>query len=389
MTSDVDITTREPVQTERNHRGPGGRRSPSPHSAAPRRRSRVVVATVSGVVAFVAAGAASGLLLDEYGGLVGAVEWLLRTVVVIAAAVVIVGGTVLVFRLRRRFRRRPVGWGVATVAWLAFAWVVAIPLGFAVYLTHLPARAAVGDVDLGVAREDVTVTGADGVRLRGWYVPSRNGAAVIALHGTGSNRVGVRRHTQLLARHGYGVLALDLRGHGESDGRSTSAPWKLHDDLDGALDWLSARREVDPTRLGVLGVSLGGEVALQLAARRDDVRATVAEGVRGGFADSLTAGADPATVAQLAVLSVFSELLTGERSTSDAELVERVAPRPLLLISAGRTVEADANRAFARRGGPRTEHWNLPDARHAVAARTDPAGYERRVVGFLDAALAR
>jgi hypothetical protein len=60
-----------------------------------------------------------------------------------------------------------------------------------------------------------------------------------------------------------------------------------------------------------------------------------------------------------------------------------------MLLSAGRSTEADANRSFARRGGPTTEHWNLPDAPHAQAARTDPGGYERRVIGFLDRALER
>jgi pimeloyl-ACP methyl ester carboxylesterase len=197
----------------------------------------------------------------------------------------------------------------------------------------------------------VALKGADGVTLRGWYVPSRNGAAVLALHGTGSNRLGVARHARLLAGHGYGVLALDLRGHGESGGRSTSVPWRLDDDLDAALDWLEARPDVHGGRIGALGVSLGGEVALQLAARRTDLRAVVAEGVMGGT------------------------------------VVARVAPRPLLLISSGRSSEAAEGRAFARRGGASTALWNLPGARHGGALGTDPAGYEQRVVGFLDRAL--
>jgi dienelactone hydrolase len=193
----------------------------------------------------------------------------------------------------------------------------------------------------------------------------------------------------LLADHGYGVLALDLRGHGESDGRSTSAPWKAQEDIDGALDWLSRRRDVDAERLGLVGVSFGGEVALQVAGRRRDVRATVAEGAQGGPTDARAAGADAATVAQLTVMSALADVLTGGRSKPDGELVERIAPRPLLLISAGRATEADANRVFARRGGAATDHWNLPDAPHAQAARTQPAEYERRVVAFLDRALRR
>lgn len=342
---------------------------------------------MSGAV-FLVAGALSGLLLNERGGVLGAIEWGLRTLVVLAAAVFIVATLVLVLRVRRRLRSRVLGWLLGVVAALGFAWFVAIPVGFGVYLTHVPVRRAVENVDVGAPKQPVTIAGADGNRLRGWYVRSRNGAAVIALHGTGSNRLGVERHTRLLARHGYGVLALDLRGHGDSTGRSTSLPWRLDDDLDAALEWLRARAEVEPRKLALLGVSLGGEVAVRVAARRRDVRATVAEGIRGSTADAREAGTPAVVVAQLAGLEAVSVLLGGSGTgPSDAETVERLADRPLLLISAGRSDELKANRVFARRAGRRAEHWNLPDAPHAAAARVAPGEYGRRVIAFLDRAL--
>lgn len=332
-------------------------------------------------------GISSGLLLDEHDGFLGALEWVLRTAVVVAAAVFIVAGVLLALGVRRRVRSRPLGWLVAIAAVLAFAWFIAIPVGFAVYLTHLPSRDTIREANLGAPEQHVAILVADDVRLRGWYVPSRNGAGVIALHGTGSSRHGVAPHTRMLAAHGYGVLALDLRGHGGSDGRSTSAPWKLDEDIDAAVDWLAARADVHDTKIALLGVSLGGEVALRVAAERDDVRATVAEGAMGGVHDARLAGASAPVLAQLGVLSAVSTVLTAEGSDADVDLVERIAPRPLLLISAGRAIEADANRVFERRGGASTEHWNLPDAAHGQALRTDAAGYERRVVGFLDEAL--
>ena len=350
-------------------------------------RSRPALTTLVAAVTFVIAGALSGLLIDEYGGVLGALEWVLRTVVVIAAAVFVVAALVLVARVRRHVRPRPLGWLLAVAAVLAFAWFVAVPVGFGVYLTHLPSRDSIRAADLDAPKQDVVLRGADGVRLSGWYVPSRNGAAVIAMHGTGSSRHGVARHARTLARHGYGVLALDLRGHGDSDGRSTSAPWKLDDDIDRAVDRLAARADVNAAKIGLLGVSMGGEVALRVAARRRDVRATVAEGAMGGFEDASAAGASLPVVAQLAGLTLVSTLLTGENSDADADLVQRIAPRPLLLISAGRAIEADANRVFQRRARGSTRHWNLPDAAHGQAHKTDPAGYERRVIAFLDAAL--
>jgi pimeloyl-ACP methyl ester carboxylesterase len=284
-------------------------------------------------------------------------------------------------------RPRPLGWLVAVVAVLVFAWFVAVPVGFSVYLTHLPSRREVRDSDLGARKENVTVPAADGLRLRGWYVPSRNRAAVIAMHGTASNRLGVERHARMLARNGYGVLALDLPGHGESDGRSTSAPWLMDDDVAAAVRWLAARRDVDPAKVALLGVSMGGEVAVRVAARTRMVRATVAEGLNGAAQDASDAGESWITVAQVGALGALSWLLTGEHPGADAKLVERIGPRPLMLISAGNGAEANINRMLVRRGGASTEHWHLPDAAHASAASTDPRGYERRVLAFLDRAL--
>ena len=101
---------------------------------------------------------------------------------------------------------------------------------------------------------------------------------------------------------------------------------------------------------------MGGEVALRVAARRRDVRATIAEGVMGsGAGDARTAGASLPVVAQIGALAAMSTVLTGERPEADLGLVERIAPRPLMLISAGRAVEARLNLAFVRRSGTATE----------------------------------
>lgn len=356
-------------------------------SADRRRWPRAATAAVAGALTFVVAGFLSGLLIDEYGGVLGGLEWLLRTLVVIGAGLFIVGGILVILGLRRLVRPRPLGWLIAVAACLVFVWFVAVPVGFGVYLSHLPSRREVREADLGARKQAVTLTGADALRLHGWYVPSRNRAAVIALHGTGSNRLGVESHARLLARHGYGVLALDLRGHGESDGRSTSAPWTMDEDVAAAVGWLAARGDVDPKKVALLGVSMGAEVAVRVAARRRDVSATVAEGLRGGAKDASAAGESWLGVAQIAALGAVSSVLTGEGMGSDADLVERIAPRPLMLLSAGTGVEADINRTFVRRGGGPTEHWNIPDAAHASAIRTDPQAYERRVIPFLDRTL--
>ena len=351
--------------------------------------SRAARTALVATVVFAVSGTLSGLLIDEYDGAAGALEWVLRTLVVISAAVALGAAFLLVLRLRHRVKPRPLGWALTVVAAAAFAFFVVQPAGYAVYLTHLPARRAAHDADLGALKQPVTLTTASGLRLRGWYVPSRNGAAVAVLHGTGSNRLGVADHARLLARHGYGVLIFDLHGHGESDGRSMSLPARLQQDADAALAYLRRRPDVRAGRVGLVGVSLGGEVAIHAAARHREWRATVLEGVQGGSpADMQASEPDPATFAVLTAVYGLGRVLGGSGpSASNPDQIERIAPRPLLLLSAGRDTEARANEEYKRRGGRTTELWNLPEAAHAAALRTDPAGYERRVIGFLHHAL--
>ena len=92
-------------------------------------------------------------------------------------------------------------------------YVVVLPFLASYVLTHT-ARVFVPMDRVGAPHEDVTFTTADGLRLRGWYVPSKNGAAVISFPG----RKGTQKPARMLARHGYGVLLFDRRGEGESEG---------------------------------------------------------------------------------------------------------------------------------------------------------------------------
>ena len=104
--------------------------------------------------------------------------------------------------------------------------VIAQPVALSYIVTHA-GKAQVPAANLGAPHENVEFTTSDGLRLKGWYVPSRNGAAVIAFAG--------RRDTQLrarmLVRHGYGVLLFDRRGEGESEGDPNLFGWQGERDV--------------------------------------------------------------------------------------------------------------------------------------------------------------
>ena len=116
----------------------------------------------------------------------------------------------------------------------------------------------------------------DGITIAGWYVPSRNRAAVILAHGTNADRSHMLPELSMLAAAGFGVLAFDWPGNGQSGG---SIHWNEieRNALTAAADWLSARADVDPARLGVLGFSFGGYVTAQVVPADPRFIATVLE----------------------------------------------------------------------------------------------------------------
>src|SRR4029079_15874862 len=100
-----------------------------------------------------------------------------------------------------------------SVAAVVGAYWFVLPIGIALVATHRP-RAENKLAELGTRVGTVTIRTSDGLNLAGWYVPSHNGAAVISF----PTRIGKLPQARMLARHGCGVLALDMRGYDGSDG---------------------------------------------------------------------------------------------------------------------------------------------------------------------------
>jgi len=269
------------------------------------------------------------------------------------------------------------------------AFFVAQPVLFAYAVTHVQ-RAVVPEDELGVAHEEVTFTTSDGLTLHGWYIPSRNGAALVDFPG----RLGTQAHARMLARHGYGVLLFDRRGEGLSEGGGNMLGWGGDKDIIAAVDWLKRRPDVDPDRIGGIGLSVGGELMLEAAAKDADLAAVVSDGAGARhFREEKEAlpgpgfwAMSPAFALLNASVAVFSDTAPPE---SLFDLVPRIAPRPLLFIYApdGGNATEVLTPDYARIAGPTASLWTVPDAPHIKAIETAPAEYERRVIGFFDDAL--
>jgi pimeloyl-ACP methyl ester carboxylesterase len=246
--------------------------------------------------------------------------------------------------------------------------------------------------DWGAPYRDVTFPGGDGVTLAGWYCPSTNGAAVILLHGHGGNRLAVAFHAEALARAGYGVLMYDLRGHGDSGGRTFSRGKESIDDALGALAFVSRQPDVDG-RVGMLGVSAGGMLAIQAAARTQAIRAVAADGPILGTIHDLPPPAGlldrlwryPQERYYQSAIDLFSR---SPRPPANVAVLPRLNGRPLLLITAGRGLEQRIGRHFQSAApAVSTRLWELPQATHANGWHAAPEAYAQEIVGFFDRAL--
>ena len=130
-----------------------------------------------------------------------------------------------------------------------------------------PAKYPAGDWQpTAVLVQDAHFAAADGTRLHGWYVrhPQPVGHALL-LHGNAGNVTLLAETLRTLnRRHNLAVLALDYRGFGKSEG--VPSEQGLYQDARAARRWIAEQNGIAESDVVLMGVSLGGAVAVDLAA---------------------------------------------------------------------------------------------------------------------------
>lgn len=165
--------------------------------------------------------------------------------------------------------RTPAGWAGRVAVLAVSGWLAACAAAWALQeqLVFRPSAVLRADPGrYGMPFEDVTAVAADGVRLHGWYLAptAAGGVHVLFLHGNAGNvshRLDTLRTLQAL---GHGVLIVDYRGYGLSEGRPSEAGTYL--DAEAGWRHLVESRGVAPRDIVIYGRSLGGAVATALAA---------------------------------------------------------------------------------------------------------------------------
>ncbi len=321
-----------------------------------------------------------GLSADDVSGFVS-----------IAAGLALMGvGAVDLWRSRRADRWRYPRRAAILVAAFFGLQILVVPVGLG-YVGTKVGRAVVPANHLGVPYENVKFETKDGLELEGWYIPSKNGKAVISFPG----RNGPQRQARMLARHGYGVLVFDRRGEGRSDGEPNIFGWGGAEDIKAAVRYLQTRDDVDPKRIGGIGLSVGGELMLEAAAETPDLRAVVSDGAGARTARETIDTEGTSTTYKL--LSGISNglkdatmmIATGQTPPKHLKnLVGKIAPRPLLLIADPESDNGEKlTRLYYKHAKQPKALWEIPGAGHVNGAVSRKAEYERRIVSFFDQAL--
>lgn len=206
----------------------------------------------------------------------------------------------------------------------------------------------------------------DGSRLRGWYLPSRNRAAVVVVHGSDADRRSMLPDARILNAASFGVLLFDWPGHGESEGAVT---WGRSERaaLAGAIDFVQRRPDVDSMGIGALGFSLGAYVLVQVAARDPRIRSVAIAATPTDLPEQTEyeyahSNAVARAAARLALRWSHVDLVH-ERPI---DRVASIAPRPLLVITSAEdpVVAPSMGRALFRAAGAPKRLLVVPGGRH-------------------------
>ncbi len=271
--------------------------------------------------------------------------------------------------------------------------------------------------DLGALRmpdyQDVSfpsrpAVGLPSATIRGWWVPGpkADSPAVILVHGRDACRKdwNVLLPAGMLHRAGFATLLIDLRNHGDSElttgptrGRYYGGTVEYLDVL-GAWDWLVGDRGVEPSRIGLLGTSLGAGSVMLAAAHEPRVAAVWEDSSYADIQERASEEIVLKTGLPLGFLApaagIAARLAAGIDIYGETPLTALTAMRgkPLEIVHGAGDVYTRPHHAqdlydAAVRAGVDTQLWMIPYAGHTWGVLVAPEEYEKRLSTFFGTSL--
>lgn len=246
--------------------------------------------------------------------------------------------------------------------------------------------------------QDVSITAADSIVLRGWYVHPKNfnGNSVILLHGITDNREGVAGYGKLFLDHGYAILLPDARDHGESGGDMATYGTREAGDIHDWVSWMFSHDP--PACVYGFGESYGAALMLQSLAKEPRYCAVAVE---SSFSTAREMSYERVSgplhvgpwfghtigwpVIEAAVLYTNLRYHMDLLQPSPLAAIQQ-SHVPVLLIHGERDMTINPNHGviLAKAAPDRVQLWIVPNAGHTMAWAAEHQEFERRVLGWFE-----
>ncbi|HET8648324.1 MAG TPA: alpha/beta fold hydrolase [Vicinamibacteria bacterium] len=260
-------------------------------------------------------------------------------------------------------------------------------------------NAGLTPASFGLAFEDVALAAADGVQIKGWWVPAPEPrGTVVLVHGLNRSRIEMVRKVPFLHRLGWNALLFDQRAHGESGGAVRSLGYHEKNDVHAAVAWAQQR---SPQPVAVWGISLGAAAATLAAAEDGRVAALVSDSSFRSLRDTarhhlrLFRGFRwYLRVVPAWPLSDEVVFWVGRKAGFDPDALDvraaapRLSGRPVLFVcnTGDQRMPPEIALELKEAAGPRARVLVVPGSGHGHAWRDGTAAYEHAVQQLLEEA---
>ncbi len=310
-----------------------------------------------------------------------------------------------IFRgLMRKLKTTMKAW-LSFIALLSFELVVGlmivIPYIFMLTYFHYPGEnhsiCCETPKDYGAQEfENINIVRAHDENISGWYIPpTAKSSIIILVHGANSDRRATNWYAKHLVAAGYGVLAYDLRGHGESFGKLTlfNEMEKHTSDLLAVVEFINHKKQITSNQIAVLGLSLGAYITLNLSPQDlNKFSALWMDGLRGENigAESISNNlSDAAMNILMKPINPIGEIYSGEKAPQPTlnfiTIIPTISKPKLMIVASGLDVEENTiNRSFISVIKDNKQIWFIENAWHIGGHLVAENEYRSRMLDFFD-----
>lgn len=249
----------------------------------------------------------------------------------------------------------------------------------------------------GIRYKIINFSTFDNINLIGCFLEAANPkATIIFLHGIGDSRFSHLEFMSNFVRHGYNVLMYDARAHGESAGNFCTFGFYEKNDVGSAINFLDENKLIQKNEvIGLMGVSLGGAVALQSLYQDSRIKFCIIESAFSNFRSILK---DYRSTGIFRITKLFNKIIDNRIEKLAKFSIDDITPERFLKGYSGKVllVHGEKDRKILvkyhvelKKNARNCESIIIPGADHNDVRELGGEDYVKKLLNFADKAIFR